>query len=76
MTLVRIDPNDCIFPIATAMFEVECTSSWERFLTTLKDDLKITNTSPWTIMSDKQKCLINAFQKVSLMQIIGFVLGI
>ena len=38
-----------------APVEVECTSSWEWFLTTLKEDLNITNTSPFTIMSDKQK---------------------
>ncbi|KAM0888748.1 hypothetical protein ACQ4PT_028162 [Festuca glaucescens] len=57
LTAVGIDPNDCIFPIAMGLVEVECTSSWEWFLTTLKDDLNITNTSPWTIMSDRQKVL-------------------
>ena len=55
LTAVGIDPNDCIFPIAMGLVEVECTSSWEWFLTTLRDDLNITNTSPFTIMSDKQK---------------------
>jgi hypothetical protein len=55
LTAVGIDPNDNIFPIAFGLVEVECTSSWEWFLTNLKDDLNITNTSPWTIMSDKQK---------------------
>ena len=55
LTAVGIDPNDCIFPIAMGLVEVECTSSWEWFLTTLKQDLNITNTSPFTIMSDKQK---------------------
>jgi hypothetical protein len=64
LTAVGIDPNDCIFPIAFGLAEVECTSAWEWFLTTLKDDLKITNTSPWTIMSDRQKGLINAVQKI------------
>ncbi|KAK1666822.1 hypothetical protein QYE76_054981 [Lolium multiflorum] len=64
LTAVGIDPNDCIFPIAMGMVEVECTSSWEWFLTTLRDDLNITNTSPWTIMSDRQKGLINAVEKV------------
>jgi hypothetical protein len=52
------------FSIAMGMVEVECTSSWEWFLTTLRDDLNITNTSPWTIMSDRQKSLINAVEKV------------
>jgi hypothetical protein len=41
LTTVRIEPNDCIFPIAMAMCEVECTSSREWFLTTLRDDLGI-----------------------------------
>ena len=55
LTAVGIDPNDCIFPVAFGLVEVECTSSWEWFLTNLKDDLNITNTAPWTIVSDKQK---------------------
>jgi hypothetical protein len=46
LTTVGIDPNDYIFPIAFVLVEVECTSAWEWFITTLKDDLKITNTSP------------------------------
>jgi hypothetical protein len=29
LTAVAIDPNDCIFPIAMGLCEVECTSSWE-----------------------------------------------
>jgi hypothetical protein len=55
LTTVGIDGNDCIYPLAMGIVEVECTSSWEWFLTTLKEDLNITNTSPFTIMSDKQK---------------------
>ncbi|KAM0842294.1 hypothetical protein ACQ4PT_058448 [Festuca glaucescens] len=64
LTAVGIDPNDCIYPVAFGLAEVECTSSWEWFLTNLRDDLNISNTSLWTIMSDKQKGLINAVQKV------------
>ncbi|KAM0829903.1 hypothetical protein ACQ4PT_066579 [Festuca glaucescens] len=64
LTAVGIDPNDCIYPVAFGLAEVKCTSSWEWFLTNLRDDLNISNTSPWTIMSDKQKGLINAVQKV------------
>ncbi|XP_051216970.1 uncharacterized protein [Lolium perenne] len=45
LTAVGIDPNDCIFPIAMGMVEVECTSACEWFLTTLRDDLNISNTS-------------------------------
>jgi hypothetical protein len=64
LTAVAIDPNDCIFPIAMGLVEVECTSSWEWFLTTLRDDLNITNTAHFTVMSDKQKGLINAVKSV------------
>lgn len=60
---VGIDPNDCIFPIAIAAVEVEDTDSWSWFLQTLKTDLDIVNTRPWTIMSDKQKGLINAVRE-------------
>jgi hypothetical protein len=55
LTSVGIDGNDCIYPLAMGIVEVECTSAWEWFLTTLKEYLNITNTSPFTIMSDKQK---------------------
>jgi hypothetical protein len=54
---VGLDPNDCIFPIAMGLVEVESTSSWEWFLTNLKNDLNIINTGPYTIMSDKQKVI-------------------
>jgi hypothetical protein len=55
LAAVGIDPNDCIFPIAIAAVEVEDTVSWTWFLQTLKNDLGISNTAPWTLMSDKQK---------------------
>ena len=55
LTAVGIDPNDCIYPIAFAVVEVESLSSWKWFLQTLKEDLGIENTYPWTIMTDKQK---------------------
>ena len=58
LTAVGIDGNDCIYPIAWAVVEVECKSSWCWFLSTLKNDLNIINTSPFTIMSDKQKVML------------------
>jgi hypothetical protein len=59
LTAVGIDPNDCIFPIALAVVEVESKASWKWFLETLKQDLGIQNTYPWTTMSDKQKVKFN-----------------
>jgi hypothetical protein len=76
LTAARIDPNDCIYQIAFAVCEVECTSAYEWVLTTLQDDLKVTNTSPWTIMSDKHKGLINAVEKVFSRSEHMFVSGI
>lgn len=55
LTAVGMDPNDCIFPIAMAVVEVESFVSWEWFLETLKSELGIDNTYPWTIMTNKQK---------------------
>jgi hypothetical protein len=55
LTTVGIYPNDCIFPIAWAIVEVESLLTWKWFLQTLKQDLQIENTSPWTIMTNKQK---------------------
>jgi hypothetical protein len=55
LTAVGIDPNDCIYPIAIAIVEVESLATWKWFLETLKNDLGIQNTYPWTIMTDKQK---------------------
>ena len=55
LAAVGVDPNNCIFPIAIVVVEVEDTPNWVWFLDTLKRDLGIINTEPWTIMSDKQK---------------------
>jgi hypothetical protein len=55
LTTVGIDPNDCIYPIALAVVEIESKVTWKWFLETLKQDLGIINTYPWTIVTDKQK---------------------
>jgi hypothetical protein len=64
LTAVGIDPNDCIYPIAMVVVEVESLVSWKWFLETLKEDLGIYNTFPWTIMTDKQKGLIPVVEQV------------
>jgi hypothetical protein len=55
LTAVGVDPNDCIYPIAMVVVEVESLATWKWFLQTLVEDLGIDNTSPWNIMTDKQK---------------------
>ena len=55
LVAVGIDPNNCIFPIAIGVVEVEDKPNWVCFLERLKNDHCIINTSPWTVMSDKQK---------------------
>jgi len=55
LTALGIDPNDCIYLIALAIIEVESLATWKWFLETLKADLGIENTYPWTLMIDKQK---------------------
>ena len=64
LTAVGMDSNDCIYPIAIAVVEVESLAIWKWFLQKLKEDLGIDNTYPWTIMTDKQKGLIPAVQQV------------
>jgi hypothetical protein len=55
LTVVGMDPNDCIYPIAIVVVEVESLATWKWFLKTLKEDLGIDNTYLWTFMTDKQK---------------------
>ena len=64
LTAVGIDPNDCIYPISLAVVEVESLATWKWFLQTLKEELGIEKTYPWTLMTDKQKGLIPAVQEV------------
>uniref|UniRef100_A0ACD5ZF68 Uncharacterized protein n=1 Tax=Avena sativa TaxID=4498 RepID=A0ACD5ZF68_AVESA len=64
LVAVGMDPNDCIYPVAFSIVEVEDTANWRWFLQTVKKDLGINNTSAWTIMSDKQKGLIKAVSEI------------
>ncbi|KAK3146657.1 hypothetical protein QOZ80_3BG0269560 [Eleusine coracana subsp. coracana] len=64
LTAIGIDPNDCIYPIAMGVVEVESLTTWKWFLETLKQDLGIENTYPWTMMIDKQKGLIPVVEHV------------
>ena len=45
------------YAIAFVVVEVESFVTWKWFLESLKADLQIDNTFPWTVMTDKQKVL-------------------
>ncbi|KAL0406383.1 UNVERIFIED_CONTAM: hypothetical protein Slati_3952200 [Sesamum latifolium] len=56
-----IDGNNCMYPFAYVVVEKEKKSTWLWFLELLLNDLEIpTDSDKWTIMSDKQKGLIDA----------------
>ncbi|KAH0666466.1 hypothetical protein KY285_027672 [Solanum tuberosum] len=63
LTVVGIDGNNNIFPIAYAIVEKESKESWVWFLNYLAADLDVDETG-WTFMSNKQKGLIEAFNEV------------
>ena len=57
LTAVGIDANDCIYPIAYAVVEIENKSSWKWFMEFLKHDLCIHEQKTWTFISDRQKVI-------------------
>ncbi|XP_020087512.1 uncharacterized protein LOC109709617 [Ananas comosus] len=62
LVAVGIDANDCIFPIAYAIVEVESTDTWSWFFQLLAEELNIWNSYTWTFMSDRQKGLIQSVE--------------
>ncbi|XP_071909666.1 uncharacterized protein [Coffea arabica] len=64
LAAVGVDANNGIFPIAYAAAEGESKDSWCWFFKLLKEDLKIKKDYEWTIMSDKQKGLIEAYDMI------------
>ncbi|KAL2251285.1 UNVERIFIED_CONTAM: hypothetical protein Sindi_2250800 [Sesamum indicum] len=64
LTAVGVDPNNNQFPLAYAVVLSENKENWEWFLTLLKEDLNIIRDDAYTFISDKQKGLLPAFEKV------------
>ncbi|CAL2254955.1 unnamed protein product [Prunus armeniaca] len=62
LTVIGVDGNNGIYPVAYAIVEVESKSNWIWFLELLIEDLKIENGKAWVFMSDKQKGLIPAIE--------------
>ncbi|KAL0320248.1 UNVERIFIED_CONTAM: hypothetical protein Sradi_5286300 [Sesamum radiatum] len=59
--LFSIDGNNCMYPFAYVVLKKRKKSTWLWFLELLLNDLEIpTDSDKWTIMSDKQKGLIDA----------------
>ncbi|XP_075489632.1 uncharacterized protein LOC142528465 [Primulina tabacum] len=53
LTVVGLDPNNNIFPIAYALVEGETKDSWMWFMRLLDNDIVFENRDGWTFMSDK-----------------------
>ncbi|KAK1421900.1 hypothetical protein QVD17_24621 [Tagetes erecta] len=64
LTAVGIHPNNGIYHVSYAIIEAENTSSWTWFLKCLGDDLDLTKKSNFTFVSDRQKGIIQALEKV------------
>nr|GEV61307.1 hypothetical protein [Tanacetum cinerariifolium] len=63
LTVVGVDPNNMIYPLAYAMVESETKDSWLWFLDCLGDDLELFRNFNFTFISDRQKGLIPALQE-------------
>ena len=59
LTAVGVDPNNCMYPIAYAVVEAENHNSWWWFLKLLGEDLALDSGLGWTLISDRQKGLLN-----------------
>ena len=55
LMVVGIDGNDGIYPVAYAVVEAECKSSWLWFLKNLGDNLDLQPNYHCTFISDRQK---------------------
>ncbi|XP_076924239.1 uncharacterized protein LOC143586619 [Bidens hawaiensis] len=64
LTAVGTDDNNCLYHVAFAIVEAECTDSWKWFLDLLGDDLDLPHDANFTFISDRQKGLIQAVESV------------
>nr|KAJ0212186.1 hypothetical protein LSAT_V11C400223730 [Lactuca sativa] len=64
LTAVGLDGNNCTYPLAYAVVEAENFNSWTWFLTNLGDDLGLYAKSNFTFISDRQKGLLPALEKL------------
>ncbi|KAI3675948.1 hypothetical protein L1987_85544 [Smallanthus sonchifolius] len=64
LTVVGVDANNGIYPVAFAIVEAETSNSWTWFLKCLGHDLDLQENSNITFLSDRQKGIIPAIKKV------------
>ncbi|CAI9262636.1 unnamed protein product [Lactuca saligna] len=60
LSVVALDGNNGIYPLAYVVVESETLNSWTWFLSNLGDDLGLGTNSNFTFMSDRQKGLLPA----------------
>ncbi|KAK8628568.1 hypothetical protein V6N13_009155 [Hibiscus sabdariffa] len=63
LSVVGVDANDCIFPIAYAAVEIENTDTLKWFINLLSEDVNIENQHSWTLMSNRQKFIVDLDEK-------------
>nr|KAJ0199622.1 hypothetical protein LSAT_V11C600331000 [Lactuca sativa] len=64
LTVVGLDSNNGIYPVAYAVVETKLTSSWTWLLELLGEDLDMGANSNFTFIFDRQKGIIPAIEKV------------
>ncbi|XP_052621717.1 uncharacterized protein LOC111896686 [Lactuca sativa] len=64
LTAVGLDGNKCTYPLAYEVVEAENFNSWTWFLTNLGDNLGLYANSNFTFISDRQKGLLPALEKL------------
>ncbi|KAL9422372.1 hypothetical protein AB3S75_034609 [Citrus x aurantiifolia] len=64
ISVVALDANNGVFPLAVCICEVESRESWTWFLELFKEHMDIHNDMAISFMSDRQKGLIHALQDV------------
>ena len=67
LTVVGVDSNNGIYPLAYAFDENETIDSWTWFLEQLGDDLELYANSNFTFISDRQKVHILQFNLILML---------
>ncbi|GKB68463.1 hypothetical protein Tco_0929875 [Tanacetum coccineum] len=66
ITVVSVDANNGIYPVAYGIVESESKDSWTWFLSCLGDDFDLYTNSNFTFITDRQKGLLLALKDLFL----------